>query len=106
MPRAERTDRPLYLLERKFMVIPHPDIFPGLLILICGEMCRAVIRKDAIVVCCNGYGVSELPVIVLTLFPLDTYVEHPVSWRIRTFMRVPSSSHRSSLAVHTDRRLS
>ena len=35
--------------------------------------------KDAIVLRADGHGAAELPDAILTLFPLDTYVEHPVS---------------------------
>ncbi|MDE7017493.1 MAG: fucose isomerase [Lachnospiraceae bacterium] len=35
--------------------------------------------KDAIVIRCDGHGVPELLDAILQLFPLDTYVEHPVS---------------------------
>ena len=34
--------------------------------------------KDAIVIRCDGHGVPELLDAILQLFPLDTYVEHPV----------------------------
>lgn len=34
--------------------------------------------KDAIVVRCDGHGVPELLDAILQVFPLDTYVEHPV----------------------------
>ena len=37
------------------------------------------IGKNAIVIRCDGHGVPELLDAVLTLFPLDTYVEKPVS---------------------------
>ena len=35
--------------------------------------------KDAVVIRCDGHGVPELLDAILQLFPLDTYVEHPVS---------------------------
>lgn len=35
--------------------------------------------KDAIVIRCDGHGVPELLDAILQLFPLDTYVEHPVN---------------------------
>ena len=35
--------------------------------------------KDAIVIRCDGHGVPELLDAILKLFPLDTYVEHPVN---------------------------
>lgn len=35
--------------------------------------------KNAIVIRCDGHGVPELLDAILKLFPLDTYVEHPVS---------------------------
>lgn len=34
--------------------------------------------KDAKVIRCDGHGIPELLEAILTLFPLDTYVEHPV----------------------------
>ena len=35
--------------------------------------------KNAIVIRCDGHGVSEVLDAILQLFPLDTYKEHPVS---------------------------
>ena len=35
--------------------------------------------KDAIVIRCDGHGVPELLDAILKVFPLDTYVEKPVS---------------------------
>ena len=35
--------------------------------------------KNAIVIRCDGHGVPELLDAILTVFPLDTYVEHPVN---------------------------
>lgn len=35
--------------------------------------------KDCIVIRCDGHGVPELLDAILQLFPLDTYVEHPVN---------------------------
>ena len=35
--------------------------------------------KDAIVIRCDGHGVPELLDAILTVFPLDTYVEKPVN---------------------------
>ena len=35
--------------------------------------------KDAIVIRCDGHGVPEILDAILKLFPLDTYVEHPVN---------------------------
>ena len=35
--------------------------------------------KDCIVIRCDGHGVSELLDAILQVFPLDTYVEHPVN---------------------------
>lgn len=37
------------------------------------------IGKNAKVIRCDGHGVPELLDSILTLFPLDTYVENPVS---------------------------
>ena len=36
-------------------------------------------EKDAIVIRCDGHGVPELLDAILEVFPLDTYVEHPVN---------------------------
>lgn len=35
--------------------------------------------KDSIVIRCDGHGVSELLDAILTVFPLDTYVDKPVN---------------------------
>ncbi|CEQ29961.1 transport protein RbsD/FucU [[Clostridium] sordellii] len=35
--------------------------------------------KDSIVIRCDGHGVPELLDAILTIFPLDTYVDKPVS---------------------------
>lgn len=35
--------------------------------------------KNAIVIRCDGHGVPELLDAILQLFPLDSYVEHPVN---------------------------
>lgn len=35
--------------------------------------------KDAVVIRCDGHGVPQLLDAILQVFPLDTYVEHPVS---------------------------
>lgn len=35
--------------------------------------------KDAITIRCDGHGVPELLDAILQVFPLDTYVEHPVN---------------------------
>lgn len=37
------------------------------------------IGKDSIVIRCDGHGVPELLDAILTVFPLDTYVDNPVS---------------------------
>ena len=37
------------------------------------------IGKNAVVVRCDGHGVPEILDAILQVFPLDTYVEHPVS---------------------------
>lgn len=68
-----------------------PILSPELLKVLCemGHSDRLVIGdgnfpaesmgKDAIVIRCDGHGVPELLDAILTLFPLDTYVERPVS---------------------------
>lgn len=35
--------------------------------------------KDSIVIRCDGHGVPEILDAILQVFPLDTYVEHPVA---------------------------
>ncbi len=35
--------------------------------------------KNAITIRCDGHGVPELLDAILTVFPLDTYVDHPVN---------------------------
>jgi len=37
------------------------------------------VGKNAIVVRCDGHGVPEILDAILKLFPLDSYVEHPVN---------------------------
>ena len=66
-------------------------IFPELLKILCemGHSDRIVIAdgnfpaesmgKNCKVVRCDGHGACELLDAILTLFPLDTYVSHPVS---------------------------
>lgn len=68
-----------------------PILSPELLMVLCemGHSDRIVISdgnfpaesmgKDAIVIRCDGHGVPELLDAILQLFPLDTYVEKPVS---------------------------
>lgn len=49
------------------------------LILSDGNFPAEAMGKDAIVIRCDGHGVPELLDAILKLFPLDTYVEHPVN---------------------------
>ena len=44
-----------------------------------GNFPAETMGKDAIVIRCDGHGVPELLDAILKLFPLDTYVEHPVN---------------------------
>ncbi len=44
-----------------------------------GNFPAETMGKDAIVIRCDGHGVPELLDAILTVFPLDTYVEHPVN---------------------------
>lgn len=44
-----------------------------------GNFPSETIGKDAIVIRADGHGVPELLEAILKLFPLDTYVEYPVS---------------------------
>ncbi len=67
-----------------------PILSPAMLKVLCemGHSDRLVIAdgnfpaesmgKNAIVLRCDGHGVPELLDAILTVFPLDTYVEHPV----------------------------
>lgn len=68
-----------------------PILSPELLKVLCemGHSDRLVISdgnfpaesmgKNAIVIRCDGHGVPELLDAILTVFPLDTYVEKPVN---------------------------
>ena len=44
--------------------------------------------KNAITIRCDGHGVPEILDAILKLFPLDTYVEHPVNPRFHCLMIV------------------
>lgn len=44
-----------------------------------GNFAAESMGKDAIVIRCDGHGVPELLDAILQLFPLDTYVEKPVT---------------------------
>ena len=44
-----------------------------------GNFPAASVGKNAIVVRLDGHGVPEILDAILTVFPLDTYVEHPVN---------------------------
>ncbi len=68
-----------------------PILSPELLKVLCemGHSDRIVIAdgnfpaesigRNAIVIRCDGHGVPELLDAILTVFPLDTYVDHPVN---------------------------
>ena len=68
-----------------------PIISPELLKVLCemghsdtiviadGNFPSETIGKDAIVIRADGHGVPEILEAILKLFPLDTYVENPVS---------------------------
>lgn len=49
------------------------------LVLADGNFPAESMGKDAIVIRCDGHGVPELLDAILTVFPLDTYVEKPVN---------------------------
>ena len=49
------------------------------LVLADGNFPAESMGKDAVVVRCDGHGAPELLDAILELFPLDTYVEHPVN---------------------------
>lgn len=49
------------------------------LVLSDGNFPAETMGKDAIVIRCDGHGVPEILDAILKLFPLDTYVEHPVN---------------------------
>ena len=44
-----------------------------------GNFPAETMGKDAIVIRCDGHGVPELLDAILTVFPLDSYVEKPVT---------------------------
>lgn len=44
-----------------------------------GNFPAETMGKNAIVIRCDGHGVPELLEAILKVFPLDTYVEHPVN---------------------------
>ncbi|HKM03645.1 MAG TPA: RbsD/FucU domain-containing protein [Lachnospiraceae bacterium] len=44
-----------------------------------GNFPAETMGKNAIVIRCDGHGVPEILDAILKLFPLDTYVEHPVN---------------------------
>ena len=44
-----------------------------------GNFPAASMGKDAVVIRADGHGAAELLDAILQLFPLDTYVQHPVS---------------------------
>lgn len=81
-----------YDSQEDFMLKGIPKILsPQLLKVLCemGHSDRLVIAdgnfpaesmgKNAIVIRCDGHGVPELLDAILTVFPLDTYVEKPVN---------------------------
>lgn len=49
------------------------------LVLADGNFPAESMGKNAIVIRCDGHGVPELLHAILQVFPLDTYVEHPVN---------------------------
>ena len=49
------------------------------LIIADGNFPAKSIGKDAIVIRMDGHGACEVLEVILQLFPLDTYVEHPVN---------------------------
>ncbi len=44
-----------------------------------GNFPAETMGKNCIVIRCDGHGVPEILDAILTLFPLDSYVEHPVN---------------------------
>ena len=44
-----------------------------------GNITAESMGKDAIVIRCDGHGVPEILDAILQVFPLDSYVEHPVN---------------------------
>lgn len=85
-------DEKNFLKEDFIMLKGIPQILsPELLKVLCemGHSDRIVISdgnfpaesmgKNAVVIRCDGHGVPELLDAILKLFPLDTYVEQPVS---------------------------
>ncbi|MBQ9748631.1 MAG: fucose isomerase [Clostridia bacterium] len=63
--------------------------------------------KDAVVIRCDGHGVPELLDAILTLFPLDTYVEKPVTlMEVMKGDRVETpiwDTYRETIAAHDAR---
>lgn len=53
----------------------HGDI----IVIADGNFPAESIGRNSIVIRCDGHGVPELLDAILKLFPLDTYVEHPVN---------------------------
>ncbi|MCM1135003.1 MAG: fucose isomerase [Clostridium sp.] len=49
------------------------------LVLADGNFPAETMGKNAIVIRCDGHGTLELLEAILKVFPLDTYVEHPVN---------------------------
>lgn len=49
------------------------------LVLADGNFPSESVGKNGIVIRCDGHGVPELLDAILKVFPLDTYVEHPVN---------------------------
>ena len=58
-----------------------------------GNFPAASMGQNAVLIRCDGHGVPELLDAILQLFPLDTYVEQPV-----TLMQLmPGDSHLGSI---------
>lgn len=63
------------MLLKTLCEMGHSDI----LVIADGNFPSESMGKDAIVIRCDGHGVPELLDAILTVFPLDTYVEKPVN---------------------------
>ena len=56
-----------------------PKILSPELLKVLGNFPAESMGKDAIVIRCDGHGVPEILDAILQVFPLDSYVEHPVN---------------------------
>lgn len=77
----------VYIMLKGIPKILSPDLLKVLcemghsdrLVIADGNFPIGALGKDIIVIRCDGHGVPELLDAILTVFPLDNYVQHPVS---------------------------